>query len=148
MLHPMVYDWTEGLILTSMSKRKPRVPNVLGAGESVEFVTNYSLANDNDRVIGISWEEASLFRRKPATMGVKYRLSDDVKGLWNAPPVERWKRTGPFAIRGWQRTDEPPGTLVKRPESYSIKDVFRSEHCDKWSERLGEEGPRTSKTHF
>lgn len=104
MLHPMVYDWTEGLVLTSLSKRKNAMPSVLGAGQNVQLVTNYSVANDNDRIIGVVWQEASLFRRKPITMGVRYRLSNALPGQWNAPPVERWTRTGPFKVKGWQKT--------------------------------------------
>lgn len=111
MLHPKVYDWTEGLVLTSVSRVQYPMPSVLGAGESVEMVTNYSLANHNDRVIGIVWEEASLFHRKPVTRGVRHRLPIYLPGSYGAKPSERWKCIGPG--KGWKKT-EPTGLLGKK----------------------------------
>lgn len=113
MLHPKIYDWTEGLVLTSVSRVQHLMPSVLGAGESVELVTNYSLANYNDRVIGIVWEEASLFRREPVTMGVRYRLPIAYPGWWGAKPTERWKRTGLGMVKGWKNV-ESTGLLGKK----------------------------------
>lgn len=104
MLHPQVYDWTVGKRIVDFDSFEHFMPAALDSGESIDVVFSYSLANDNERVVGIAWEEASLFGREPSIMGVRYRISPRTRSELSATPRERWKRVGPFRKKGWQES--------------------------------------------
>lgn len=106
MLHPRIYDWTSGRIVDEYRAENP-MPSILGAGQNVDVTTNYKLRNHNDRIIGVVWEEVSLFRRKPITKGIRFHLPAlGELGSWPTP-AEYWKRVGPFAKKGWQQKGGP-----------------------------------------
>lgn len=106
MYHPTLYDWTPHSTHFEDPSLKP-LPSALGPSEIVARPINYTLANRHERIIGLVWEEASLFGRTPKTMGIRFRHGAKSMGnlmvTFTGPPTEEWKRIGPFRKKGWQK---------------------------------------------
>lgn len=107
MFNPTVHDWTPNSALIESEQHLAKMPKSLSPGESCEVVIDYSLTNEHERLVGIVWEEASLFGRMPRTMGLRFRSRPNfpvkVKWVSSISPAERWKRVGPFRKKGWKR---------------------------------------------